>query len=291
MNVCMKFFLVAGVSFAGFVYGYEVDRLASGLKGVAGVIMQEEYIGDKDENNTRYWGGIKYTFVSGGPKNVALYIKRGDMMQQGAQAVVDAANIKLVSGGGVTGVLQAAVQEYVDDNNITYKNFIDDIWRKDKKNGLDGIGIAWLNTNKNVRVQYGKNVMQIIHAHGPQCSNGTITKQQKIELGQSYVTSLQEAEKGKVTSIAFPFISSDIYGCGFYESVQVIVDAVLSYLLKNQNVKLDALDIVLYQSDSTINETSLERQGWFVKAVRSWAESVGEIKKDPAVDVKIFNKK
>lgn len=289
MRICIKFLTVYGICCVILSISTMVDHFAQSLKDIIPII-EEEYIGNH-EDDIVYWGGVKYTFISQGPKSVSLYIKRGDMMKQGAQAVVDAANLGLGSGSGVTGELQKKVTEFVNNHKIKYKNFIDDIWKKNKPNGLDGIGIAWLNTNENVRVQDKNNIMKIIHAAGPECTKNTITHEQKNQLGQAYATSLQAAENGGIVSVAFPFISSDLYGCGFFDSAQAIIDAILSYLIEHQDTSLQSINIVLYQKDVNINATALERQGWFVKAIRAWAKTMGsQLKKDSKVDKEIINK-
>lgn len=275
-----------------------VNELGAALHDLTKIVMKEEYIGDK---GGVFWGGVKYTFVTGGPRGSAIFIKRGDMLKQGVQAVVDAANDELEPGTGVSGMLHKKVQEYVKKNvNVQPKDIVVEVWQKNKapiggKGTFSGgslrlnVGDAWLNTHQNMRVQEGTNVMRIIHAVGPECG-AIFTEYERALLAGAYASVLREVDASKtITSVAIPFLSAGIFGCGFKKAIGVPASVLPEYLVSHPTPQLREVEIIAYQKDATLDKNAHQFQAWFIESLRDWVASKGgRVITDPNVDQKIL---
>ena len=102
----------------------KLDDLAAGLKDVGHIILGptaltpqgllQWKVTHKNKTYKPYFTqGVEYSFSQvGGPTNIKIYIKQGDMFEQGAQVIVNAANVGLVGGSGVDAAVEAATQQY-----------------------------------------------------------------------------------------------------------------------------------------------------------------------------------
>lgn len=79
----------------------------------------------------------------------------------------------------------------------------------------------------------------IIHTVGPQVF-GNVTKQNQIDLKNCYINSLKLAKKNNIKSIAFPCISTGLYGYPKQEAAVISYNAIMNYL-KNNNEFFDKI--------------------------------------------------
>lgn len=119
---------------------------------------------------------------------------QGDITKAEVDAVVNAANEKLIGGGGVDGAIRRAGGEAV-------VKACDDIR---KQQGGCPTGKAVITTGGNLPAQY------IIHTVGPVWNGGK--SGEAALLASCYRESLQLAVENEVESIAFPSISTGVYG-------------------------------------------------------------------------------
>ena len=123
-----------------------------------------------------------------------LKLIQGDITKVEVEAIVNAANEKLVGGGGVDGAIRRAGGEEVVKE-------CDEI--RARQGGCP-TGKAVITTGGNLPAQY------IIHTVGPIWSGGN-ADEAKL-LASCYKESLQLAAENEVKSIAFPSISTGVYG-------------------------------------------------------------------------------
>ncbi|GIP16195.1 hypothetical protein J40TS1_18370 [Paenibacillus montaniterrae] len=137
-------------------------------------------------------------------------IVRQDITKMKVDAIVNAANTSLQMGGGVCGAIfkAAGILELQAACNI----------------------LAPIKTGEAaITPGFALSAKYIIHAAGP-VYNHSIAEQSEQFLRSAYINSLQLAVKHKCQSIAFPLISSGIYGYPKDEALQVATSAILDFL-------------------------------------------------------------
>ena len=149
---------------------------------------------------------------------------RGDITKiKDVQAIVNAANTSLLGGGGVDGAIhRAAGPELLLECRE-----------------LHGCrtGEAKLTKGYNLPCDY------VIHTVGPRWAGGT--KKEAELLASCYYNSLNIAVKNKIRTLAFPSISTGIYGYPVEEAAKVAVETVKRFLLEFPD-KMDVVEWVLF---------------------------------------------
>ncbi|MCC3359202.1 macro domain-containing protein [Bacillus sp. REN16] len=141
-----------------------------------------------------------------------LEIVRNDITQMKVDAIVNAANIQLKMGGGVCGaIFRAAGAEEL-------QAACDEI-------GSCQVGQAVITKAFKLPSTY------IIHTPGPMWQGGS--KNEAKLLQSSYYHSLELAMHHKCESIAFPLISTGIYGYPKEEALQIAVSMISSFLMEH----------------------------------------------------------
>ncbi|MCC8066504.1 MAG: macro domain-containing protein [Clostridiales bacterium] len=140
-------------------------------------------------------------------------IVRQDITKMNVDAVVDAANIDLRMGGGVCGaIFHAAGPEQLQDAC--------------KKLAPIQTGQAVITPGFRLPAKY------VIHAVGP-AYHREDAKRCEEQLRSAYTEALTLAKQHKCDSIAFPLISSGIYGYPKKEAMQVAVSSIREFLEQN----------------------------------------------------------
>lgn len=154
-------------------------------------------------------------------------IVRQDITQMETEAIVNAANTQLLAGGGVCGaIFQGAGYEKLTEAC--------------KKLAPIKTGEAVMTKGFNLLARY------IIHTAGP-VYNPAHPDECRTLLRNSYRNSLQLAEKHHLKSIAFPLISSGIYGYPKQEAMEVAVNTIADFLKKSDmQVYLTVFDKAAY---------------------------------------------
>lgn len=137
-----------------------------------------------------------------------------DITKMDVDAIVNAANTDLIAGGGVCGaVFKAAGARELQEACC--------------KVAPIKTGSVAITPGFSLKAKY------IIHAVGPIYSQWSAEKNE-ILLRSAYTESLRIAQKNGCESIAFPLISSGIYGYPKDEALRVAVCAIRDYLSQNE---------------------------------------------------------
>lgn len=132
----------------------------------------------------------------------------GDITQMDTDAIINAANRSLLGGGGVDGAIHRAAGPSLLDEC--------------RKFGGCETGEARITKGYKLKARY------VIHTPGPVYRDG---KHKEPELLAScYISSLSLAEEKELTSIAFPAISTGVYGYPKKEASVIAIRTVAEYM-------------------------------------------------------------
>lgn len=155
-----------------------------------------------------------------------LHLLQGDIAQQHTDAVVTAANKQLMGGGGVDGVIHRAAGP--------------ELLRAVRAIGGTPTGTAVITPAYNLS---RNGVRFVIHAVGPVWHGGG--KGEAQQLAGAYTSALQLAVDNGCASVAFPAISTGVYGYPLDKAADVTIRAILDFLRQHPQLEVS---VVLYDS-------------------------------------------
>ena len=159
-------------------------------------------------------------------KSSVLRLIQGDITEQSADAIVNAANSSLMGGGGVDGAIHSAGGPAILDECKNIR----------AENGRLPPGQAVITTGGRLLARY------VIHTVGPIWHGGT-NKEAEV-LASAYKESLALAVKQSLTSVCFPSISTGAYGYPLEEAAQIALKTVTDFL--EQGTILKQVTFVLF---------------------------------------------
>jgi O-acetyl-ADP-ribose deacetylase (regulator of RNase III) len=151
--------------------------------------------------------------------NAAIKIIKGDITKQDVDAIVNAANSSLMGGGGVDGAIHRAGGPKI----------LEECRAIVAKQGGCKTGEAVVTSAGNMKAKY------VIHTVGPVWRNGS-NNEEKL-LASAYSNSLKLAVKNNVKSIAFPNISTGIYGFPKDKAAQIAWKTVNDFIASGDNLQ------------------------------------------------------
>lgn len=141
-----------------------------------------------------------------------IEVIKGDITKVKADAIVNAANSSLLGGGGVDGAIhRAGGPEILEECKKIVEN-----------QGRCEVGEAVITTAGKLPSEY------VIHTVGPVWNDGS--KGEPEKLSKCYKNSLKLAVENNCRSIAFPNISTGVYGYPKKAAAEVAVKAVSGFL-------------------------------------------------------------
>ena len=161
---------------------------------------------------------------------------KGDITKIKADVIVNAANTSLMGGGGVDGAIhRAGGPAILEECKMIVAN-----------QGGCKTGEAVITTGGNLAAKF------VIHTVGPVWNGGK--KNEPELLAACYQNSLKLAVERNLSSIAFPNISTGIYGYPKKEAADIAINTVTEFLKKNNMISkvyfvcFDEENYQLYQS-------------------------------------------
>lgn len=143
---------------------------------------------------------------------MTFQILHNDITKMNTDAIVNAANSKLLMGGGVCGAIFRAADE-------------EELQKECEQIKQCPVGHAVITKGYNLKAKY------IIHTVGPIYKDGNSNEAKFLR--SAYETSLKLAKDYNLKSIAFPLISSGIYGYPKKEALNIAVSTIKEFLADN----------------------------------------------------------
>jgi len=164
-----------------------------------------------------------------------LELVDGDLTEQSTDAIVNAANANLILGGGVAGAIRTKGGPRIQEEC--------------NKIGGTFVGSAVITTGGNLKAKH------VIHAVGPRMGEG----QEDTKLKNATLNSLKLADQHKLKSIAFPAISTGIFGFPIDRCAVIMISTVIAYL--RGKTTLERVVICLWGRDAySVFEKELHQQ-------------------------------
>jgi O-acetyl-ADP-ribose deacetylase len=157
-------------------------------------------------------------------KNKILQLHQGDITEMQTDAIVNAANDRLILGGGVAGAIRTKGGP--------------EIQAECNKIGGTFVGGAVITTAGNLKAKY------VIHAVGPRMGEGN----EDEKLKNATLNTLKLADQNNLKSISFPAISSGIFGFPIGKCAKIMLSTTIEYL--EGQTSLEKVVFCLYGSDS-----------------------------------------
>ncbi|RJR31743.1 O-acetyl-ADP-ribose deacetylase [Candidatus Parcubacteria bacterium] len=154
-----------------------------------------------------------------------ITIKKGDITEENVDTIVNAANESLFGGGGVDGAIHKAAGVKLLEECRTL-------------NGCK-TGKAKLTKGYNLKAKY------VIHTVGPVWNGGN--KDESLALKNSYLNSLILAVKNGIKTIAFPAISTGVYGYPKEAAAKIAIKTVSDFIREDESI--DEIVFVLFSEN------------------------------------------
>lgn len=167
----------------------------------------------------------------------SISLRRGDITTVVADAIVNAANAYLAAGGGVSGAIHKAAGPGLKDE-------------------CDSLALSHGPLKPGEAVMTKGHLLpasHVIHALGPKYSADPTDAP---TLARTYSSSIELADQQSLRSVAFPSISTGIFGYPLKEAARVAIDAVSNALERASHVR-DVVFVLFEDATYEAYETEL----------------------------------
>ncbi len=161
-----------------------------------------------------------------GKTNISL--KQGDITKEETDAIVNAANSRLMGGGGVDGAIHRAGGSAI----------LDECKKIVATKGRLPAGQAVITTGGRLKARH------VIHTVGPVWHGGQ--KGEPKTLASAYRESLKVAAENGLRTISFPSISTGVYGYPVEKAANVALKAVADFV--RNDITIEKVEFVLFDS-------------------------------------------
>ncbi len=166
-------------------------------------------------------------------KNSLIRLVKGDITELETDVIVNAANTQLILGGGVAGAIRKkggpSIQEECNRIGGTF------------------VGGAVITTGGLLKAKY------VIHAVGPRMGEGN----EDEKLKNAILNSLKLMDENKLKTIAFPAISTGIFGFPIKRCADIMCKTVSQYFNEVSQIR-EVLFCLISNSDFEIFENELK---------------------------------
>lgn len=139
-------------------------------------------------------------------ENSILELVEGDITEMQTDAIVNAANAELILGGGVAGAIRRKGGPQIQEECNTI--------------GITIVGGAVITAAGNLKAKH------VIHAVGPRIGEGD----EDEKLKNATLNSLKLADKHNLKNIAFPAISTGVFGFPITRCAEIMLQTAINYL-------------------------------------------------------------
>ena len=146
-------------------------------------------------------------------KNSSIKLIQGDITDQATDAIVNAANAQLILGGGVAGAIRRKGGPIIQEEC--------------NKIGGTFVGGAVITTGGKLKAKH------VIHAVGPRMGEGDEDR----KLMNAALNSLKLMDEHGLKSIAFPAISTGIFGYPIDRCAKILISTTKEYIAAETQVK------------------------------------------------------
>lgn len=147
-----------------------------------------------------------------------ITLDKGDITKLAVDAIVNAANRSLLGGGGVDGAIHRAAGKQLLEECKTL-------------NGCE-TGQAKITKGYNLPSKY------VIHTVGPVYKGA---EKDAINLESCYYNSMELAKENNIHSIAFPAISTGVYGYPLENATDIAISTVKKWMSNNINYDINVV--------------------------------------------------
>ena len=148
-----------------------------------------------------------------------IHLSRGDITRVAADAIVNASNAELTPGGGVSGAIHTAAGPGLAQACAKHR----------REHGPLAPGEAAITPGFDLPARF------VIHALGPVWHGGTASE--ATTLATAYRSSIDLADENGLATVAFPSISTGVFGYPVTLAAPVAVDAVQEALAAASHVR------------------------------------------------------
>ncbi|HKK79931.1 MAG TPA: O-acetyl-ADP-ribose deacetylase [Phaeodactylibacter sp.] len=170
-----------------------------------------------------------------------IHLQQGDITKVATDAIVNAANSRLAGGGGVDGAIHRAGGPAIMEECDAIR----------ERQGGCPTGEAVVTTAGELPAKY------VIHTVGPVWKGGASGEEELLR--NCYLNSLQLADEHKLQTVAFPNISTGVYGYPKDKAATVAVAAMRHYQEEHPNSSVQEVVFVCFdQENYALYEALLE---------------------------------